>query len=178
MDQANGHFSTIDDNAGPPRMAVSRLIMDGRSPTQTRNSISSKADVRRRAMNAVTAMVMVDAHTGDDQCCTTRRAGPVTYDAKADEGPPECAGTGYFAPGASCRNARIVSIGMTQWPACGTTHSCARGIVLNISTACSGVTMSPSPTMIRVGALPSLADFHAQYSRSCRIELDAPHAKF
>jgi hypothetical protein len=39
-------------------------------------------------------------------------------------------------------------------------------------------TMSPSPTMIRVGALPSLADFHAQYSRSCRIELDAPHAKF
>src|SRR5207248_862593 len=34
----------------------------------------------------------------------------------------------------------------------GTTQSCAPGIVLNISTACSGVTMSRSPMMSSVGA--------------------------
>ena len=50
------------------------------------------------------------------------------------------------------RNPRTASLGMAPWPACGTTHSCAAGIVLNISTACSGVTMSPSPMMSSVGA--------------------------
>ena len=52
-----------------------------------------------------------------------------------------------------CRNVRTCSPGITPCSAFGTTQSCARGIVLNISTACSGVTMSRSPMMMERGCL-------------------------
>jgi len=42
---------------------------------------------------------------------------------------------------------------MVPCRAFGTTQSRAAGMVLNISTACSGVAISPSPTMTRVGVL-------------------------
>ena len=45
IDQANAHFSTIDDNAGPPLMAISRLIIDGRSPTLSGQSGHPVADI-------------------------------------------------------------------------------------------------------------------------------------
>jgi hypothetical protein len=64
----------------------------------------------------------------------------------------DASGRYFVSPASSYTKAITVSSGITPCPAFGTTQSCAPGIVLNISTACSGVTMSRSPTMRSVGA--------------------------